>query len=367
VEIVPFMNIGIGPWDDFCQKSDDAWFFHTSHLLEYTLAYRPDLQGQNCSFAVVEQGVILAVCPLILECADYGGITFNEFAYAGEPCPAPAVRNGLQKKKRGNVLDLVFQQIDQTAQDTGVGRSAMRFYASSNSYADSQSIPLNFMVQYGYLENSLFTQLLDLTCDEDVILKSMRKGHKHCVKQAQNFFDLVIYDERTISPEVFAAYQALHAKAAGRVTRSQSTFDFMFKWIKEGMAVLGSARADEEFIGFALAFAFKEGGLYASACNDPEFDGRSIGQGIQWGLIRYLKERGIKHYDMGLQFWGSQLHYSPDPKAIAISSFKRGFGGTTIPIFFGEKYYDESLFRRIMGGRIDGYCESQFVDKMRNS
>src|SRR5262249_24554416 len=62
-EIVPLEPSGYADWDRFCRESDDAWFWHTSEWLQYTLDYRPELKPQSQSFALKSEGEIVAVCP----------------------------------------------------------------------------------------------------------------------------------------------------------------------------------------------------------------------------------------------------------------------------------------------------------------
>jgi hypothetical protein len=367
MKVVPFEDVGSEAWDAFCAQSDDAWFMHSARWLRYTLAYRPELEGQNLSFAIFDQREIQAICPMILEITAVAGGRFGEFAFGSEPGPVPAMRNGLEAKKRGKVLDLVFAQIDGLARDVGGDRCSLRFNALAKSYAVPSVVPFNYLVKYRYLEYCLYTQVLDLADDEDAILRSMRKGHKHSVKKAIKEFAIEVFDQENITPEVFAAYQDLHAKASGRKTRAQITFDLMLGWIREGVAALCGASLDGKYVGFALVIVYKDGSLYASACNDPDAEGYSIGHGLQWELIRYLKERGIRRYDMGLQFWSNQLHYAPNPKEVAISNFKRGFGGVTVPVFCSERFYNADLCKRVLGERVQVYCASQFAEGEQDS
>ena len=44
-------------------------------------------------------------------------------------------------------------------------------------------------------------------------------------------------------------------------------------------------------------------------------------------------------------------------KELSISKFKRGFGGFTVPIFRGEKFYDKEYSLKIYTGRIKGYYD----------
>ena len=65
LSIVPLTPDRYAEWDEFCRASPDAWFWHTSQWLEYTLHYRPDLQPRCESFFCLHQGAVVAICPLI--------------------------------------------------------------------------------------------------------------------------------------------------------------------------------------------------------------------------------------------------------------------------------------------------------------
>ena len=362
MQIVSYEEVGQAAWDDFCAQSNDAWFLHTSNWLRYTLAYKPG--NQSYSFAVVQNGLVQGICPLIAETADLFDRQFLQFSYAGEPCPMPALGNDINARQRKKILDCMTSHIDGLAFQHKVGRSSFRFNTLSDSYSTTyRGIPFNFLAQYGYLDHCMYSQVLSLSPDEKNILRSMRKGHRHNVTQAKKELEVDVFNWQNVSMKIFEQYKKLHAKAAGSQTRSESTFDMMYDWIKEKKSVLCGARSNGKYVGFALAFAYKTGGLYASACNDPEFVGNFTGQGIQWELICHLKAAGIQNYDLGLQFWGNQIHHIPDSKALSIANFKRGFGGITVPVFWGEKYYDSNLFELFYSNRVRAYKQSQFTNE----
>ena len=171
-----------------------------------------------------------------------------------------------------------------------------------------------------------------------------------------------LYDQNNISQQVFAAYKKLHEKAAGKKTRSQSTFNMMYDLIERGYAQLCGALINEKMVGFALVFVYKNSALYASACNDPDHRHLPIGHGIQWKMICHLKTCGVERYDVGLQVW-PQFHYIPSEKEGEISSFKRGFGGETVPVFSGEKFHDVEYIRGLFADRLQRYIEDRASKK----
>ena len=70
----------------------------------------------------------------------------------------------------------------------------------------------------------------------------MTKGHRAAVKRAQKSIAVdAITGSRADIGDVFAAYQEMHRRAAGRTTRPQRTFDIMLEWLRNGDAVLFGA------------------------------------------------------------------------------------------------------------------------------
>jgi hypothetical protein len=355
MEAVRFEDLGAERWDDFCAGSKDAWLLHTSFWLHYTLALYAG-KKENKSFVVIENKQILAACPLIIEHRESHGVPVKEFTYNGEACPLPALQTGLSEKKRKKVLDFVFTAVDGLAESLSISRAAFRYNILSASYYKAPATRFNGLLRYGYLETNLYTQSISLETDSGDLFKEMRSGHRQSVNKAVDSMSFAVYDEQNISLPVFTTYQKLHEKAAGKKTRSQDTFNLMCRLIEQGNAKLCRAEIEGNTVGFALVFVYKGGALYASACNDPDHRRLPIGHGIQWNVIRDLQACGVERYDVGLQVW-PQFHYIPSEKEGEISSFKRGFGGETLPVFSGEKFYDEDYMRILYAGRLQRYID----------
>jgi len=63
-------------------------------------------------------------------------------------------------------------------------------------------------------------------------------------------------------------------------------------------------------------------------------------------------------YEIGWQNYGHTMSDAPSIKEINISKFKRGFGGFTVPLFRGEKYYDKKFFQEVYQKRINNFATS---------
>ena len=166
-----------------------------------------------------------------------------------------------------------------------------------------------------------------------------------------------VFDSKTITDEGFDLYCKLHHKDAGRVTRSQKTFDLNHEWIKQGKAVLLGAKLKEkdQYVGFSYHIAYKNSAYYASAASDPDCGNMPIAHFLLWASITWLRDKQVKSLEIGWQFYGGELHYKASDKECQIAKFKRGFGGEQVPQLIAEKYYDADLFMKEYLNKIENH------------
>ena len=325
-------------WNDFVDTSSDAWFWHSTHWLEYTLNYIPG--SSSLSFMVMENKQILAICPLILK--------DNEFDLFWSPAFA-----NMPDKKKERVIDFTFEQVDRLASENKVKRASFMIYPLSFP-------KYNYLMKQGYSDTSINTQVIDLRQDLKVIHGAMRKGHDYDTDRGLKQLGVVIWNKDNITKAIFDDYCNLHHKDSGRVTRPQITFDIQFDWIKQGNAILLGALPNpptflDEFLGFSYIFTYKNKANYGSACSDPEYSGLPIGHALTWKTIEWLKEHGFEYYELGWQQYGNQPYDFPSKKELEISFFKRGFGGYSVSLYRGGKYYDKDYYLKVNLERINKY------------
>jgi hypothetical protein len=355
--IVPLRRENYAEWDQFCRESPEAWFWHTTDWLEYTLHYRPELQPRTESFLCLHEGNIAAVCPLILESK---GETDQaaEFSYGGDAGPAPAFAENLPEKIKKAVVRAVFEQVDFLANKQNVARIAFRSSPLAAAFWGRSAPAPNPLVRLGFNDISLATQILDLQADDTEQLRGMRKGHRADITRAEKLLQATVLDKETVTQEAFDRYRELHRKAAGRVTRPLATFQMMHDWIRNGLAVLCSASLGGVDVGFALVSVYKDGAYYSSSCEDPDHNDLPIGHLMQWRILQWLRQHGIRRYEIGWQMFASQPHAVVSEKELRIAFFKRGFGGTTVPLWQGEKFYSSTYCAKVLKERAARYSET---------
>ena len=362
-EIVPLTTDRYEDWNVFCLKSPDAWFWHTTQWLEYTLHYRPELQPRCESFLCMQRGNVAAICPLIAETHASGGETIIEFSYGGDAVPAPAFAEGLSRKSRKAAAHAVFTHIDALAERLQAGRVSFRISSIGPSFWSCQFPRANPLLRLGFNDVSLVTQVLDLALDETHLLREMRKGHRADITRAARILQATVLDRDNVTQERFDSYRLLHHKAAGRITRPRETFQMMLEWIRGGQAILCAATLEDKDVGFALVSVYKDGAYYSSSCEDPECNHLPIGHLLQWRAIQWLKQHGIRRYEIGAQPFSGQVHSTTSEKELKIGFFKRGFGGHSVAFWRGEKFYSREYCLRVLQDRAKIYAQSTVASK----
>lgn len=343
-------------WDKFCLQNDDAWFWHTTEWLYYTQNYRPDLKSKNLSFLLINNHKVIGICPLFLETTKIGDEETKELSFGGSPTPMPALENDLSESNREKRYKLIFENIDKLSQEYQASRVTIRASPLSPSYIQSNYSQNNILMKYGYIPISLNTQIIDLTKNQATLWADIRHGHAYDINRGMKYIQATAFDKNNLTKDVYTQYQQLHHKAAGRVTRPQITFDLMYSWILQGYATLFAATINKQYVGFSYVYTYKSAAYYGSACNDPDCSQEPIGHVLQWKTIQCLKDQGFKFYEIGWQNYASLPYCITSQKEVAISTFKRGFGGFSVPQFIGEKYYNSQYYLKINTERLKQYA-----------
>jgi len=326
-------------WDQFCRDATDTWFWHTTDWLDYSLSYSEHANAESLSFLVTYAKGIQGICPLVL--TDDGD--HRELSFGGGYGPAPAVADETTGVTPETVEEKLFEEVDRLAREHDVDRVAFDVSPLAPAHRASTRSHNPFR-SFGYLDTTIHTRLIDISQPTDALWDGLRDTYRHEIETATDDLTTTVYDETTVTRDVFDAYQALHRKDAGEQTRPQQTFDLMYEWIQDGFAVLVGAEHDGDFVEFAYFLREKDNVYYSSAASDPDVTGLSSGHLVQWRAIEWMHEEGCEYYEVGHQYYGPQVSSESTAKERDISFYKRGFGGFDVPLFRGEKFYDRGYF-----------------------
>jgi len=281
--------------------------------------------------------------------------TVREFSYGGDTGPAPALADTLSEQTKKKVVQRAFAHVDELARELNVARASFRMSPLARSFWDATIPQPNPLLKLGFSDISLTTQVIDLVADEQQLLQGMRKGHRADITRSEKLLQAKVLDRDSLTSEAFERYRMLHHKAAGRVTRPLTTFQMMYIWIRDGLAILSVASFHGKDVGFALVSVYKDGAYYSSSCEDPEHNNLPIGHILQWRALQWLKRHSVRRYEIGLQFYSSQPHAIVSEKESNISFFKRGFGGAPVPFWRGERFYDKQYCLTTLRARAEKF------------
>lgn len=165
------------------------------------------------------------------------------------------------------------------------------------------------------------TCVVDLTQDDAVLWKHLRKSYKSLIHKAERTYQIL-----NMRDAALPLCHALHDEVAGRVTRSQETWDLMAQWLRQGYATLTVAASEGEVVAYVYCCVYHQWAYYASGASTVD----NVSHALIWHTMRYLKGEGIARVlELG---WQGE---AADIKGKNIEKFKRGFGGTAQPVNFG--------------------------------
>ena len=333
-------------WNEFCLKTDSAWFRHTTYWMKYIMDCRDDTNSKNLSFLVRQNKQIIAIVPLISQYM-YGKKNYDEFANYDIPIPICAIKNDNLEINRREVFKRIQNHIEELREQNNIKKSLFFIDPLISSDFYNQFNDFNLLA-YDYCCSLKTTTILDLTIGQENILRDMRKGHKADIKSVfrdegfrVDYFDkdnLTLYDK---SMEIF---QNIHFIDSGRRTRSIISWHDMYDWIKIGMAFLVLIWHEEmqKYVAGALFLCYKNKSYYLSyATVDTYLLKGRIGYAVQWGAMQYMFKHNVTTYETGWNYYSTNFKDKIiDQKLLDISKFKKGFGGKEYPLFTFVKEFN---------------------------
>ena len=340
MEIRIFKEMAPQVWDAFCTASSDAWFRHTRSFINF--AQTLGNGAENYSFAVENKGQLVAVAPLIAQ--KIGDTSHKEFAMGGTPTPYPALARGAVDRE--SVLQQIFREIEKIAGKHDI--------AYMRSFVDPLSEPVlgravsaNPLQEYGFSDTSISTVSIDLAQSEAGILDGVASRRRRYILSAERRGEYLVefHDGKIATEDTFAEFEKLYFEAAGKFVGTRERWQGTLSMLMRGEALLVLVRdcVTKAVIAGHYLHVYKHRAYDAlSAIRPSHQEKQDLGSFMQWKTMRYLKQRSFTRYEVGwiLPTTISETVYSK--KELAISHFKLLFGGEQLPIFRGEKYFDES-------------------------
>jgi hypothetical protein len=272
----------------------------------FPLVFEETRRDESFALVLKDIPVLMVSCTAGSEQLDYYGMPARLF-----------VRTGLDEQTAAAAIDAAFSHIDGLALERGITRI---------SVSDQESIGVLSPIG-GQCVNRRANAALQLNgcCDlaggETGIRQGLRKSFRSLINWGKRNLELCVVGMGNPDRALFDRYRSFHRAVAGRVTRAQASWDFMFEWIAAGRGELVLAFWDGELVAGTLVIDGVDTSLYSSGVYDRERFDKPMAHWPIWHAMLRASERGRIEFDLG----SLPLPGVATPKEFAIGYFKRGF------------------------------------------
>lgn len=283
-----------------------------------------DREIGDLSFGFADDQGLAAVVPCNTAKADV--LSWYEFAI--ELWIRQGLSDEVQRRLAGDLLGTLFER----AREAGAKKIVLRQAGDArfNAFLTAR------LLERGVWPESSFPILVDLAHDDATLMGALRSGHRQQVRQGSRILDLAFVDQSRPDAAAFDSFRELHARVAGRATRSRESWDRMFDLVAAGEGDLALAYWQGELLGGTLMLDAGQMSYYASGAYLREHFDKPITHFPLFQCILRARERGRTHAHLGEIL---PLSLADSKKELSINNFKLGFANSvtssriwTIPV-----------------------------------
>lgn len=193
---------------------------------------------------------------------------------------------------------------------------------------------LDVLQNLGYVKSMAPTQAkyvweIDITKDEEVLLAEMKKVARYNIRNSAKAGIQVVRAKSTHEVKHFFNILSTTTKRHEFTSFNEDYFLKQFELLKDSMFNLYLAKIGNQFISAALINTYDQTGYYShgGSLNSKELQKYGASYLLHWEIIKDLKQRGFKTYNM----WG----IVPESMEVnngmqGVSDFKKRFGGKEV-------------------------------------
>ena len=275
-------------WDNFCLASGGT-LNHLTHFMDYYTATNVLLDR---SFGVLSDGELRAVVPILLP-HDIGNFNRPSVKNSLIVSQCPLISNCTNKKE---LFDLLSAEM--------FIRIPFDIMYEFSSWNPNQVSPPDLLDRLYSQQDTNQNLLVDLTMGDEALFRNLSRGHQRTIKKSINNGQKTNILDQFSSPgdisEGFSLYRKAHAMAAGRITRSNESFELMLSYIHKGIASLFIGKIGERNLSFLYCDFVGEFGRGWSQANSHDLNsGEYPRHQTEWDAMKYLGKNGVRYYHLG--------------------------------------------------------------------
>lgn len=299
-------------WDELDVKSQIALstspllkkmnnhYFRNVHSQSY---YREYLGQNNCNRSIImlhQETPILALTRLC---------EANEINFAGQPSEIISVVNRIETRIATVAMISYLKKISNSIGFSGV--------------IDNNSVVIKELAGFITSTNHDYHGYVDLSLPEATYKKVIRKSYKSLLNWGEKNLSIQLVDQDAKDLSEFKAFQALHLRASGKITRSEATWSKQFEMIGAGFGFLVNAYYNDEIVGGCYIMNDQKQAFYGVAAGRRDLMAKNIpvNHFPLYHAVRHCQKQGLTKFNLG----NISKDQTGNSKLNNINQFKRGF------------------------------------------
>jgi len=318
-------------WDDTLKHLEYVPFLYTNNSIRYQESYRCASFDEyyDLSSIIRFKGKDIAVFPFSLAKKNNKYKIFSHgYFYEEEPPPLnkPLFISSVSQKLKKSLICEIINIINKIAKFLNIHQ-----YRTVDNFENIFEISNWHLISMGKgAEVKLIHELyVDLDLNINEIKSKFRKSYKSLIKEDKFDLKTHLMDKNDMS--IWSQFKKMHFKCAGRVTRSDKSWDMHLDDINNNAGILIYIQdKSNNFLGGGFFNFTKNEAIYSVAAYDRDYFHLPLGHIIQYRAIIEFKKKYIKWYLLGhLPFLGDER--TPSEKYLKIGHFKKGFATNIFP------------------------------------
>jgi len=335
-------------WHKIVNDTSYAWFWSTYVEYRFRIAILKAagrLVGEK-SFVLLHEGKPCGLAPLIfVKSIDFEGIQ----ASYDIPLPWPMVKDYIHD--RVEAVNYMFDEIELRVKDARVERLQLMLSPPGigNEY---EKWFIDTVRKRGFIDSSFHSHYVDV---KTTTLESVRKRYRRYVNKFRKKYELHVLEGIDCYANIAEEYMDIHVKDAGGVYRPIETYEAQINLVRngEGFVIQARNKPDDKLVGMLIISNFKHAAYDNSVAVDPEYQADYISHLMKFRVIQYLKQLGVKYYELGPASISPSYLFQPNTKNYGISHFKEGWSrGHIKKTWIAEKYYSRAALEEDFGKKL---------------
>ena len=288
--------------------------------IEYQKKYLSETDVKDLSFIVYEEDQPIVAVILSLEIyAD----NLTKLSGFGNPicyielAPNESDMNKVQKK--------IKEELDDILSNHKISSISYRDYLWNNTI----SYLGKYFLEKGATGTPFYTQIIDLSLNEDQLRKGIRKSYKSLINWGKKNLKLQLLQADNITQGHIDAFRQLHIEVAERETRSKDTWDIQLEMVQNNEAFILFGKLENKLVSAGLFMYNSNTCYYGVSASKRELFEKPLFHYLMWQAILHSKKIGCRYFEAGMQLIANAENSTISSKESGISKFKKGFGGAT--------------------------------------